>query len=309
MELLGDRVWSRTILLFTCGDWLGDTSIEQHIESGGAALQWVVEKCENRYHAVDNKKSDDGQVTELLDKIEEMVAANSGEWSMDPPYRFTDSQPEENRGHHVGFDAQIINGFMKRKKEEKTRAEERKITLLDKIEMVAGKSEEKSKDRHPITFTDRQSENISSEDSDYGSSKSSSVSELKKRFEILSTASSATSSGYGTAQREKAGSTDSSSLMSPHSRLGGRGETTQTTAEQLKSASGQEHTNAGEDVFIPAIGYKKTDCIGKGSFGSVYKGSYQGKPAAVKVIDTEGNPVNTNEFMIHRIIQNVFIII
>ena len=106
LELLGERVWSHTIVLFTYGDWLGNTTIEQHIEREGKALQWVVEKCGNRYHVVENKKSDGGQVTELLEKIEEMVAGN--------------------RGHHFDFDAKILKELMMRKKEDERRAEERK---------------------------------------------------------------------------------------------------------------------------------------------------------------------------------------
>ena len=79
LELLSERVWSHTIVLFTCGDWLGDTPIEQHIESEGESLQWLVEKCGNRYHVLNNQKREDHmQVTQLMEKIEEMVAGNRG---------------------------------------------------------------------------------------------------------------------------------------------------------------------------------------------------------------------------------------
>ncbi|XP_036436224.1 uncharacterized protein LOC118814632 [Colossoma macropomum] len=79
MELLSDKVWSHTIVVFTYGDWLGNTTIEHFIESEGRALQWLIEKCGNRYHVLNNmNRGDDTQVTELLEKIEEMVAANRG---------------------------------------------------------------------------------------------------------------------------------------------------------------------------------------------------------------------------------------
>ncbi|XP_036374771.1 GTPase IMAP family member 8-like [Megalops cyprinoides] len=78
LELLSKDVWRHTIVLFTWGDWLGDTTIEQHIETEGSALQWVIEKCRNRYHLFSHdKKGESAQVTELLERIEEMVVANS----------------------------------------------------------------------------------------------------------------------------------------------------------------------------------------------------------------------------------------
>ncbi|XP_056324333.1 GTPase IMAP family member 8 [Danio aesculapii] len=78
MSILGEDVWRHTIVLFTWGDRFSDTSIEQHIESEGEALQWLIEKCRNRYHIFDNiNKENQAQVSELLQKIDEMVAENS----------------------------------------------------------------------------------------------------------------------------------------------------------------------------------------------------------------------------------------
>lgn len=77
LRLLGSTVWDHSIVLFTFGDLLGDRAIEQHIECEGKALQWLVDRCGNRYHVFNNKvRGENHQVSELLEKIQEMIAAN-----------------------------------------------------------------------------------------------------------------------------------------------------------------------------------------------------------------------------------------
>lgn len=74
LEAGGCRMWSRAAVLFSYGDWLGDTSIEQRIESEGGPLQRLLDKCGNRYHVLDNKQRGGGaQVDELMELIEEML--------------------------------------------------------------------------------------------------------------------------------------------------------------------------------------------------------------------------------------------
>ncbi|CAM4731304.1 unnamed protein product [Leuciscus chuanchicus] len=77
MSILGEDVWRHTIVLFTWGDRFKDVSIEQHIESEGEALKWLIGKCRNRYHVFDNTDKNRAQVSELLQKIDEMAAENS----------------------------------------------------------------------------------------------------------------------------------------------------------------------------------------------------------------------------------------
>ncbi|KAK5930852.1 hypothetical protein CgunFtcFv8_027055 [Champsocephalus gunnari] len=78
MKLLGERVWKHTMVLFTCGNYLGGKTIEQHIESEGESLMWLIERCKNRYHVFENKDKSLSQVTRLLEKVDEMVWQNKG---------------------------------------------------------------------------------------------------------------------------------------------------------------------------------------------------------------------------------------
>ncbi|XDV53291.1 hypothetical protein PO909_021840 [Leuciscus waleckii] len=106
LDLLSERVWSHTIVLFTHGDSLSDTSIEQHIESEGQDLQRLLDKCGNRFHVLNNlNRRDDTQIKELLEKIEETVA--------------------QNNGRHFEIDRKILQEVEERRRAEEERAEER----------------------------------------------------------------------------------------------------------------------------------------------------------------------------------------
>lgn len=81
LELISEHIWSRVILLFSFGDWLGGTPIEQYIESEGEALCWIVERCGNRYHVLNSRTKGEGfQVRELIAKIEETLTSCNTDW-------------------------------------------------------------------------------------------------------------------------------------------------------------------------------------------------------------------------------------
>ncbi|KAK7163783.1 hypothetical protein R3I93_007756 [Phoxinus phoxinus] len=117
LDLLGEKVWSHTIVLFTGGDSLLDTSIEQHIESEGPDLQWLLDKCGNRFHVLNNhNRSDDTQIKELLEKIEETVA--------------------QNNGCHFEIDRKILQEMKERRRAEEERAEERMKKMQNRRENI-----------------------------------------------------------------------------------------------------------------------------------------------------------------------------
>ncbi|XP_026160951.1 GTPase IMAP family member 8 [Mastacembelus armatus] len=107
MKLLGRRVWRYTMVLFTCQDFLNGKTIEEHIDSEGGTLKWLIEKCSNNYHVFNNKNiKDSSQVTELLKKIDEMV------W--------------RNNGTYYKLDEQMFNIIQEKQREVAERAEERR---------------------------------------------------------------------------------------------------------------------------------------------------------------------------------------
>ncbi|XP_058872270.1 trichohyalin-like [Acipenser ruthenus] len=76
-ELFGEGAVRNMMILFTRGDYLEGRSIEQYIYEDGEEQR--VQKCGNRYHVISNvDRSDHTQVTQLLDKIDNMVKRTGG---------------------------------------------------------------------------------------------------------------------------------------------------------------------------------------------------------------------------------------
>ncbi|XP_036420254.1 golgin subfamily A member 6-like protein 22 [Colossoma macropomum] len=76
-EIFGERCWRNTMILFTVTDEVQEKNIEEFIQSGNQEVQRLVEKCRNRFHCLSIKESGDGsQISELLEKIDKMVAGN-----------------------------------------------------------------------------------------------------------------------------------------------------------------------------------------------------------------------------------------
>ena len=92
-KLFGPEASKYMIVLFTHGDKLEQEGIEicKYLESGHVKLQELLNRCGNRYHVFNNKKKRKrAQVVRLIEKIDEMVAANGGRHYTDEMFEEAD---------------------------------------------------------------------------------------------------------------------------------------------------------------------------------------------------------------------------
>ncbi|XP_054461260.1 GTPase IMAP family member 4-like [Anoplopoma fimbria] len=76
-EIFGEAADRYSMVLFTHGDLLEGTTIEKFL-TGSPDLQELVDRCNGQYHVFNNKLKDRSQVTELLQKIRDVVQKNGG---------------------------------------------------------------------------------------------------------------------------------------------------------------------------------------------------------------------------------------
>ncbi|KAL6460912.1 hypothetical protein MHYP_G00308780 [Metynnis hypsauchen] len=78
-DTFGEKYKMFTIVVFSKGDLLKGNTIEQYIEKCGPTMKRFLFDFGNRYHVLNNSsKSSSTQVTDLLEKIDSMVAVNGG---------------------------------------------------------------------------------------------------------------------------------------------------------------------------------------------------------------------------------------
>ncbi|XP_073702548.1 GTPase IMAP family member 4-like [Garra rufa] len=76
-EMFGENSLMYTMVLFTRGDFLKKKSIEDFLEN--SEITKLIEACGNRFHVFNNNQTEDQtQVSDLLEKIDNMVKANGG---------------------------------------------------------------------------------------------------------------------------------------------------------------------------------------------------------------------------------------
>ncbi|XP_026109534.1 uncharacterized protein LOC113081799 [Carassius auratus] len=124
-EMFGENSLKYTIVLFTRGDFLKNKIIEQYLGEPGSTLKNLTEACGNRFHVFNNETRDRTQVTDLLQKIDNMVKTNGGSYYSCKMFREMERELQEQQKNILMENVrQIIREteeLMNKHKEEKER--------------------------------------------------------------------------------------------------------------------------------------------------------------------------------------------
>ncbi len=152
-ETFGENSLKYTMVLFTRGDDLNDITIEEFLGEPGSALNQLIEVCGNRYHVFNNKETGDRtQVTDLLQKIDNMVKENGESYYSCKMFREMEREKQEQQMKILMEKVEKLN----REKEElmnKHKEEKKKIKM--KIEEER-QNHEKEKKRREEEFRERE---------------------------------------------------------------------------------------------------------------------------------------------------------
>ncbi|XP_016354735.1 inner centromere protein A-like [Sinocyclocheilus anshuiensis] len=124
-ETFGVNSLMYTIVLFTNGDKLKNKTIDQFLGEPGSALKNLIEACGNRFHVFNNETRDQTQVTDLLQKIDNMVKTNGGSYYSCKMFREMEREIQEQQKKILMEKVEQVNRekeeLMNKHKEEKKR--------------------------------------------------------------------------------------------------------------------------------------------------------------------------------------------
>ncbi|XP_073700559.1 interferon-induced very large GTPase 1-like [Garra rufa] len=149
-ETFGEKSLMFTMVLFTRGDFLKNKTIDQCLGKPGSALNQLIEACGNRFHVFNNKEiGDRTQVTDLLQKIDNMVKANGGSYYSCKMFREMEREIQEQQMKILMEKVELLNRereeLMKKHEEEKKR---KKIKMEE--------DHDKDRKRREDEFTERE---------------------------------------------------------------------------------------------------------------------------------------------------------
>ncbi|KAL1279177.1 hypothetical protein QQF64_025850 [Cirrhinus molitorella] len=135
-ETFGEKSLMFTMVLFTRGDYLKNKTIEQYLGKPGSPLMNLIEVCGNRFHVFNNNETEDRtrdvtitdrtQVTDLLEKIDNMLNANGGSFYSCKMFRQMEREKQE----------QQMKILMERVKESEEEFKKERETFKHEIEQL-----------------------------------------------------------------------------------------------------------------------------------------------------------------------------
>uniref|UniRef100_A0A8C1ML97 GTPase IMAP family member 8 n=1 Tax=Cyprinus carpio TaxID=7962 RepID=A0A8C1ML97_CYPCA len=152
-ETFGENSLKYTMVLFTRGDDLNDKTIEQYLGNPGSALKNLTEACGNRYHVFNNKETgDQTQVTDLLQKIDNMVKKNGGSYYSCKMFREMERQIQEQQKNIL---MEKVEQVIREREELMNKHKEEKKKMKMKIEEER-QYHEKERKRREEEFIERE---------------------------------------------------------------------------------------------------------------------------------------------------------
>ncbi|XP_048048781.1 GTPase IMAP family member 8-like [Megalobrama amblycephala] len=148
-ETFGEKSLMFTMVLFTRGDFLKNKTIEQCLGKPGSVIRNLIEVCGNRFHVFNNNQTGDRtQVSDLLEKIDNMVRVNGGSFYSCKMFREMERERQEQQMKILMDRVREREELMKKLEEEKER-----LKMMMKEER---QNQDKERKRREEEFNERE---------------------------------------------------------------------------------------------------------------------------------------------------------